>query len=344
MDKKILSTAIAGVLAAGVTMSAQAEITSKFFGFSQITATLGEATNGNTADGLRFGADRIRIGYKLKDGNVFGGLQVDFNRSNIASTANIGVPEIIKDAYAGYKFNDAASLKLGVFKTPVGMDFNTSGKALDIVKRGLEKGLVLERAAGAMVSGRKIGGGFGYDIGVFNPTGRSGAVTGGTAGDDAAWAGRVMYDMGDTMHVEASYGSSANADGAGGEDYTVWDIAGVYKGGPITVKGEYISGANVRGVDSWDQNVWYLHGGYMFNDMLEGVLRYYSANSDHPTSGETDLQNTYIGLNVYAGSSKYNGRLQLDYVIAGGDKSTWNGVAGAAYTADALLVQYQVAF
>ncbi len=341
MDKKILSTAIAGVLAAGVTMSAQAEISSSFFGFSQITAMFGKGTQGNDDDGLRFGADRIRLGYKLSDGKVFGGLQVDFNRTD--STNVIGVPEIIKDAYAGYKFNDAAAIKLGLFKTPVGMDFNVSGKALDITKRGMEKALVLERAAGGMLSGRKIGGGFGYDIGYFNPTARSSAVSGGTAGTDMAWAGRVMYDMGDTMHLEASYGKSANAAGVttGKKDYTVWDIAGVYKGGPITVKGEYISGSNVQGTDGWDSKVWYLHGGYMFNDMLEGVLRYYSGTSDM-SSGKTDLQNTYIGLNVFAGSTKYNGRLQLNYVVAGGDKKTWTGLSG--YTDNIFLVQYQVAF
>ena len=348
MDKKILSTAIAGVLAAGVTMSAQAEISSKFFGFSQITAQLGDGdvdSPTNDDDGLRFGADRIRIGYKLKDGNVFGGLQVDF----LQTSTNVA-PNIIKDAYAGYKFNDAAAVKLGVFKTPVGMDFNTSGKALDITKRGMEKGLVLERAAGAMLSGRKIGGGFGYDIGVFNPTTRSSAVDEPSSidpGQGTAWAGRVMYDMGDTMHVEASYGVSPEANGVNTDDYTVWDIAGQYKSGPITVKGEYISGSNVRGSSDWDQTTWYLHGGYKFNDMLEGVIRYYSGTSDK-NGNETDLQNTYIGLNVFAGSTKYNGRLQLNYVIVGGDDTTWTGVSSGkssgGYTDDVFLAQYQVAF
>ena len=80
------------------------------------------------------------------------------------------------------------SVKVGEFKTPVGMDFNVSGKKLDITQRGVEKKLVLERSLGAMVSGRKIGDMFSYDIGVFNPTNRSSAVSSGVLGDGLAYA------------------------------------------------------------------------------------------------------------------------------------------------------------
>ncbi|VAX02502.1 hypothetical protein MNBD_GAMMA20-934, partial [hydrothermal vent metagenome] len=201
MKKSLITLAIVAAVAVPMTVSA-AE--AKFFGYSQITAAIGKGAEGNDDnDGLRFGADRIRMGYKIKQGNAWGKLQADFNKTDNASP--IGVDEIIKDAVVGYKFNDAANVMAGVFKTPVGMDFNTSGKGLDIVQRGMEKKLVLERAAGLMVSGRNISG-FGYDIGVFNPTQRSSAVNFGGAGDAMAYAGRVMYDMGDSLHLEASYG------------------------------------------------------------------------------------------------------------------------------------------
>jgi len=171
MKKSLITLAIVAAVAVPMTVSA-AE--AKFFGYSQITAAVGKGAEGNDDnDGLRFGADRIRLGYKIKQGNAWGKLQVDFMKTDssgdttydvdngvLTSNPNtkIGVPEIIKDAVVGYKFNDAANVMAGVFKTPVGMDFNTSGKGLDIVQRGMEKKLVLERAAGLMVSGRNLGG------------------------------------------------------------------------------------------------------------------------------------------------------------------------------------------
>ncbi|HEB94668.1 MAG TPA: porin [Gammaproteobacteria bacterium] len=342
MKKSLITLAIAAAVAVPMTVSA-AE--AKFFGYSQITAAVGKGAEGNDDnDGLRFGADRIRMGYKIKQGNAWGKLQVDFNKTDNASP--IGVDEIIKDAVVGYKFNDAANVMAGVFKTPVGMDFNTSGKGLDITKRGMEKKLVLERAAGLMVSGRNISG-FGYDIGVFNPTQRSSAVDFGGAGDAMAYAGRVMYDMGDSLHVEASYGTSTQDDSApaGAEDYTVFDVAGSYKWNAMTLKAEYIAGSNVNGVKDADESVWYLHGGYAFNDTFEGVVRYYSATQDRPGGGDSTLGNAYLGTNIYL-AEKNNARIQLNYVLASGDTDGADAYNGAAtgYTDDIFLAQFQVGF
>ncbi len=359
MKKNVLAIAVAAGLA--VPMAAQAEIESKWYGFSQITAELGDgiATQpiGNVSDdnSLRFGADRVRIGYKMKDGNVFGGLQVDFVKTD-SSAKNGNLPEIIKDAYFGYKFSDAAKLKLGSFKTPVGMDFNTSGKKLDITKRGMEKKLVLERDAGAMLSGRKIGGGFGYDLFIGNPAGRSavdpnhGAGNDNT-GEDLAYAGRVMYDMGKTLHVEASYGlSPGNTDLAPGiEDYTVYDLGVAWMGGPFTVKGEYIAGSDLNGVTGSDQTTLYAHFGWMFTSKVEGVIRHYYSNYEDAGSTDIDLGNTYIGANFFLGSNKTNGRIQVNYVLASGDDTEWFAAFGestssSGYVNDALLTQYQISF
>ena len=348
MKKSLITLAIAAAVAVPMTVSA-AE--AKFFGYSQITAAVGagysedDPDDVGDADGLRFGADRIRMGYKIKQGNAWGKLQVDFMKA-ADGDATIGVDEIIKDAVVGYKFSDAANVMAGVFKTPVGMDFNTSGKSLDITKRGMEKKLVLERAAGLMVSGRNISG-FGYDIGVFNPTGRSSAVNFGTAGDAMAYAGRVMYDMGDSLHVEASYGTSTQNDSAlaTAEDYTVFDVAGSYKWNAMTLKAEYIAGSNVNGVKDADESVWYLHGGYAFNDTFEGVVRYYSATQDRPGGGDSTLGNAYLGANIYL-AEKNNARIQLNYVLASGDTDGADIYNGAAkgYTDDIFLAQFQVGF
>lgn len=385
MKKKILSKSIvvvAALLTASVmpaTVNAAVTIVNKdvggqklkvkLFGYSQITAESGNGLGRSANDeknGLRFGADRVRLGYKLSLGKAFSKLQIDFNKTD--SSANPGqLPEIVKDAVVGYKFDKAASLSLGQFKTPVGMDFNTSGAKLDITKRGMEKKLVLERSAGAMLSGRKIGGVFGYDIGIFNPATRSAAVGDpdslksasteyGAPGNDYAYALRGMVDW-QKLHIEVSYGQSGEAAGSKytpgtkDADYSVWDIGARYKVNNLTLKGEYIAGNDVKGVNGQDETVWYLHAGYRFLPMVEGVVRHYQAKYEKG-SVSSDLGNTYLGLNIFFNpASIYQARLQLDYVIASGDDG-WgansyvkqSGVVTKGYADNVILVQFQVGF
>lgn len=356
MKKNIIAMAVAASLVAP--MAAQAKPEVKWFGFAQITAQSLSENSANTPsdDGFIFGGDRIRIGFKLKDGPVFGKLQVDFKKEDTATNSKEGtLPNIIKDAVAGYKFSNAFKVSAGQFKTPLGMDFNTSGKKLDITKRGMEKPLVLERAAGVMLSGRKIAGGFGYDIFYGNPAGRSGAFNGGTTGVDNTTVFRVMYDMGKMLHVEAATGTTKNsATGPGTEDYKVTDFAARYKGGPLTVKAEYIKGTDVGGVNNVDQTVWYVHGGYQINKTVELVVRHYDGKIEY-TGGSDKLTNTWLGVNLFLGSTKTNGRLQLNYVMTGGDDGYSTGttpnsnVLGAGdgkgvYIDNAILAQYQISF
>ena len=363
MKKSIISLAVAAGLIAS--MPAQAgDVKVKWFGFAQITAGMGDGFDSNPAPGAtaetdtRFGADRVRFGFKIKDGNVFGKLQADLNRPNIASRTPL--PEVIKDIEAGYKFSNAASLKAGLFKTPVGMDFNTSGKKLDITKRGMEKRLVLERAAGVMLSGRKIANGFGYDLFFGNPSPRGSAsvtrgAAGATVGVDNTIAARVMYDMGKMMHVELGYGiEGTSATGPGVDDYTVLDFGLKAKMGKAhTIKFEYIAGDAVRGVQGDDETVWYAHYGFLLNKSTELLVRHYQADQSRaaPGSQDSSMTNTYLGANFFLGSNKTNGRLQLNYVIAGGDNdvagatNVYDGVAeGGGYHDDVILAQYQVSF
>lgn len=351
MNNKLIALAVSVGVTAGLAMPlvASAGVQSKWFGYSQLTlGSLSEAKAiGSTPaqDGFRFGADRVRIGYKIKDGKVFGKLQVDFNKpgSGKSSQDQAGFNEIIKDAEAGYKFSNAASLKLGQYKTPVGMDFNRSGKKLDITKRGMEKKLVLERSQGVMLSGRRIAGGVGYDIFYGNAAARSSAVTGSTTdiGNNTSYAARVSYDMGRLMHVELSTGKSTVD---GGTDYKVTDFGMAYKRGPTSVQFEYINGKGALNNAAAKETVWFLHYGYRFNRKFEGVVRYYSAKD---SENGLKLTNTYIGANLFLGSNRTNGRLQLNYVLAGGDKtgspSTYSGVA-KGYLDSAILVQYQISF
>lgn len=354
MKKSIISLAVAAGLIAS--MPAQAgDVKVKWFGFAQITAAQGDGLDPAPAPGTSattgpvFGADRVRFGFKLKDGNVFGKLQADLNKTDSGAKPGT-LPQIIKDIEAGYKFSNAASLKAGQFKTPVGMDFNVSGKKLDITKRGMEKALVMERAAGVMLSGRKIGNGFGYDLFYGNVAGRGKAHAGGTVADDNSMAARVMYDMGKMMHVELSYGVDANS-ATGSEDYSVLDFGLRAKMGKAhTIKFEYIAGSNVGGAKDVDENVWYAHYGFGLSKTTELVVRHYQANIDVP-GGSAGMTNTYLGANFFLGSNKTNGRVQLNYVISGGDNDAANADPGknfpgvsAGYKDDIILAQYQVSF
>ncbi len=349
MKKSIISLAVAAGLIAS--MPAQAgDVKVKWFGFAQITAANGDGLDPGTKvqTGPVFGADRVRFGFKIKDGGVFGGLQADLNRDHTKAKSGT-LNETIKDAYAGYKFNNAASIKTGQFKTPVGMDFNVSGKKLDITKRGMEKALVMERAAGGMLSGRKIANGFGYDLFYGNVAGRGAAHAGGLVADDHSMAARVMYDMGKMMHVELGYGVDENS-ATGADDYKVVDLGFRMKMAAMTIKAEYIDGSSVKGVNGNDETVWYAHFGYNLGKTTELVVRHYQANQDIAGGGSRDLSNTYLGANFFLGSNRTNGRVQVNYIVVGGDDAgsatPYTGVAGTknGYYDDVLLAQYQVSF
>jgi len=333
----LLSTVILGATIITPVVT-QAAIEAKWFGFAQLTAESRDQDKPN--DGLKFGADRVRIGFKVKEGKIFGKLQVDFMKDSSRKAGNPDLPAIIKDILAGYKFSNAAAIQIGQFKTPLGYDFNTSGKKLDITKRGMEKGLVLERAIGVMLKGRKMNG-FGYDIGFFNPAARGKAGAKGTTGNDNAYVGRIMYDK-KGFHIEGAIGADQTS-AVGLSKYKVWDIAGAYKKGPWTFKGEYISGDNVDGNPLQEEDVWFLHGGYKFKDnRYEAVVRVYSGENTK-NGVKTDLTNTYVGMNFFFGSKAMNGRLQVNYVIAGGDTGgVYKGQRG--YKDDAFLLQYQISF
>lgn len=342
MKKQLLTLAVAAGLVAA-TGIAQAEIKVKWFGFGQLTTAQRDDKKPN--DSFNFGADRVRIGFKIKDGPVFGKLQVDFNKTDSGAKSGT-LPQIIKDIVAGYKFSGAAKISTGQFKTPLGMDFNTSGKKLDITKRGMEKKLVFERTVGLMVSGRKIGNGFGYDVFYGNPATRGSASAGGTAGSDNTTVFRVMYDMDKMMHMELATGIDGNS-GAGMEDYEVTDFAFRLKSGPSTVKFEWIDGSNTKGVSGNNESVWFVHYGHKLSKSTELVFRHYAAETSPAAGSGRSLANTYLGANFFLGSNKTNGRLQVNYVVVGGDDinaaTPYNGVA-KGYADTALLTQYQVSF
>lgn len=264
------------------------------------------------------------------------------------------------------------------------MSFTIPGWNLDNIERsGLDKSLVLERDFGLMLSGRLIGGGdqkmkvngtemghekwgkgFGYDIGIFNPAGRSGAVTwdsGSAVGDALAYAVRFHYDYTTWIHAEASYGKSEQAGGAPAipgdpltEDYEVIDVGvnSFLVKERLNLKGEYISGENIRGFLGRDQKTIVLTVGYRVIPTLELIVKHYDASAtrdDSVATPDSDLSNTYVGLSWYLDPLQdkprtlQNHRIQLNYVFTGGDdKGGWTGLGG--YQDSVILAQYQYKF
>lgn len=349
----------------------------KIYGFGQLEARAGDGMakrSDFSDDGLRFQAQRIRIGMNYSYGKMFSKLFLDFNQSH--TTKEAGLPKMIKDAFVGYKCSDAAFIRLGMIKTPLGMDFTIPGWNLDTIERNkLEKGLVLERDMGVLLSGRfigfgqkegsasggqmgheKSGKGIGYDIGVFNPAGRSSSVKNDSdvTGDALAYVGRLHFDWGEMFHGEAAYGVSNEAGGMGTEDYEVYDAGINSYLGPWNLKMEYIYGQNIKGKKDDDQSTYVGTLAYLINSNFEVVAKHFHSEAAPASAGRSSLGNTYFGLCYYITDLKLPGdqinrkirrrlqnhRLQVNFIMASGDDGDdWTGQWG--YTDDAYLFQWQ---
>ena len=349
----------------------------KFFGFSQIGAKFGDGAKlGDDAE-VGFEADRIRLGWKYFSGPLAAKVFLDFAKDG-TDKGGVGVPDLIKDAFISYKFDDAAVVKAGVIKTPVGMGFTIPGWNLDVIKRGFDKKLAFERAFGVMLSGRDIGfgnngkvdglemgherpwKGFGYDIMVTGATGRSGAVsTPAKTNQSNGYMGRLMFDWGQELHAEASYGISKNADADNdvttGEDYKVLNLGIDSHFDRANVKAEYYDVENIRGVVGWDMSTLALTGTYYLTDTIEAAVKYIGGSGDKGTLS-ADASNTYLGLNYYINPKnnkmdrksrrgRNQHRIQANYVVAGGDTADFDALdVGAFYADNTILVQYQFKF
>ena len=365
------STMAGGEILPEITTPAEKSITGwsskhKFFGFSQIGVRFADDA---MAGDYKFEADRIRLGWKYFSGPLAGKVFLDFAKEG-TDNGGIGVPDLIKDAFISYKFDDAAVLKAGVIKTPVGMGFTIPGWNLDVIKRGFDKKLAFERDFGVMLSGRDIGfgnngkvdglemgherpwKGLGYDIMIAGQAGRSGAVTDAKPGNGNGYMGRLMFDWGQELHAEASYGVSEEAGGAGTEDYEVMNLAVDSHFDRANVKAEYYDVENIRGEAGWDMDTLALTGTYYVTDTIELAVKDIRGTETRG-GAETDAANTYLGVNYYINPKnnkmdrkgrrgRNQHRVQFNYVLADVDAG-FNGV-GSLFKEDAALLQYQFKF
>ena len=346
------------------------------FGFSQIVAGTGEGyIKDNSDEAVRFGADRIRLGWKYSSGNVRGKVFLDFNQPS-DKQEDVGMYRVIKDAFISYIINYGIIIKAGVIKTPVGMGFTIPGWNLDVIKRGFDKKLAFERGNGLMISGRAIGGsgkvngfemgherpwkGLGYDIMVANQTTRSGAVVESTdAGVDEddrgnAYMGRLHFDYTELLHTEVSYGVSPEAGGTeGSEDYEVLNVGldSHFLDG-MNFKAEYYDVSGIKGAKHEMSTLAITYTAYL-TDSLEFALKSINGTEDEAGT-ERDVGNHYVGFNYYPnlittkknrGSKRKNNQhtIKVNYVSATGDSETFKG-AGGVYKDDVVLAMYQFKF
>jgi len=353
------------------------------FGFSQIGAEMGDGVIKKDSDAkVKFGADRIRLGWKYFSGKVVGKVFLDFNQAT-DSKEDTGLRRVIKDAFIGYNFNNNLQVKAGLIKTPVGMGFTIPGWNLDVIKRGFDKKLAFERDTGLMISGRDMGfgnngkvnglemgherpwKGFGYDLMIANQSTRSGAVKASkaSAAQGNAYMGRVMFDWGQELHTEASYGTSPMAGGdKDSEDYKVMNFGVDSHFGKSNIKFEYYDVTNIQGRKGWDMSTTAITGTHYVTDTIELAVKDIRGTED--LDGQTsDVSNTYLGVNFYlnpannkmdrSSKRKRNShKVMINYVVAGGDTKIFNTSraedfkkgTGSFYREDTILAQYQFKF
>ncbi len=387
--KKITKIAMGAAAALLLTTQAQAgyamkkkigDMDTKFvvFGFSQLEAGMGDGYLKDSDAGIKFGADRIRLGWKYFSGPVRGKVFLDFNQATDGKE-EVNLRRVIKDAFITYMEDKAFAVKVGLIKTPLGMGFTIPGWNLDVIKRGFDKKLAFERGTGIMLSGRDLGygnngkvnglemgherpwKGFGYDIMIANQTSRSGAVSvkydegaeKKNTGQDNSYIGRVMYDWTELIHAEAAYGIVKQAGGKGTDDYKAFNFGLDSHFDKSNLKLEYYNVQNIKGTTGWDMSTLALTGTHYVTDSVELAIKDIRGFEDNK-GVESDVSNTYIGVNYYINqaNNKMNRgnkrnrnqhRMQLNYILAGGDTDTFKGVGGL-FKDDAILAQYQFKF
>ena len=397
MKKNMIKLAAGAAAVLLMSTSAQAGYTMKkkvgdvdtkltIFGFAQLEARGGDAFIKDNQDAsVKFSAQRIRLGWKYSAGDVRGKVFLDFNQDHDhEKTQTVGMPKMVKDAFITYIPHKALAVKVGLIKMPHGMSFTIPGWNLDIVERGFDKQLAMERNMGIMLSGRdlflgnngKVNGlemgherpwkGFGYDIMIANQANRSGAVTNSTPGDANSYVGRLMFDYTELLHTEVSYAVSENAGGIAGhagnvsgvdtEDYKSlnFGIDSHFLDG-ANVKFEYYDSENLKGEKGWDESTMAFTATYAFNNYIEPAFKHIQGSAERG-GVSTKLGNTYIGVNLFlnpfddkmtrSAKRKRNAhRMQFDYVIASGDTEGANQWNGLkGYKDDGFLLQYQFQF
>lgn len=311
----------------------------KWFGLTHVTL------NSTKGAGFVVKPKRVRFGYSWKEGNYFSKLQADLQQADGKKLNINDSSDIVLDAYVGYHFSKTLFVQAGAFSMPVGMDFLTSIKKIDIAERGADAKLVLNRAVGVMLSNSHNfwNSKFSYDVAFAGPASRLSFVESSNKSDNSI-AFRFAFDKGG-FHWENSAGITrgAYAEGSSNRKFGVINGGASYRWDSWTLKGEatYVytnatsddlpSNAEPHRVASFTVI-------YKFNNKWEGVFKPYVLEHRLASNSDQKLTNIYYGVNYKASK---NVSIRANYIsVYGKSKDDWSGLGGHKENTAVVLLQY----
>ena len=285
MKKNLVALAVAAAFVVpGVAFAADtsnADTGPVVFGYAQITGAQQFGTGPGSSNGLIFGGNRVRLGFKgeavpgvtyyiqgaydeagLGNANALfphsGGLLNNGLGGNVIG----GAQAQLMDAWINFAPVPFAQLEVGKFKTPEGLEYTgTAGNELMFIYRNMNQSLLPGRSAGAMLHADDVmGTGIGYAVGMFDNTsldnytvfsngntfggGQSGLLNG---NGKYIVSGMLKYSMGPLLTAELS-GSMGTATGRGTDNLTSWNVG--VQGGMMGI--HYGAGfTKASGVPAW---------------------------------------------------------------------------------------------
>jgi phosphate-selective porin OprO/OprP len=120
---------------------------------------------------------------------------------------------VLQDAYLNVKYSPKAQLRVGKFKSPVGLERLQSATAISFVERAYPTAIVPNRDVGVMLHGELAGGVFGYAAGVFDGAPDGGSVDA-DLNDGKDLAGRAFlspFKRGKSFLKDLGFGISGTA-------------------------------------------------------------------------------------------------------------------------------------
>ena len=268
MKKNLVALAVAaafvvpGVAFAAGSSTDNANTGPVVFGYAQITGAQQFGTGPGSSNGLIFGGNRIRLGFK---GEAVPGVTyyVEGAYDNVGLGAiglnnglggNIlgsnGQAQLI-DAWINYAPVPFAQLQVGKFKTPEGLEYNNvAGNELPFIYRNMGQSLLPGRSVGAMFHANNVmGTGVGYAVGIFDNT----SLDAGTAFSTANFSTANTFGSGQSglMNGNGKYIVS------GMLSYTMSTLLTAEVSGSM---GTVSTFAGTDNLDSWNVG---MHGGLM---------------------------------------------------------------------------------
>ena len=260
-----------------------------------------------------------------------------------------GGTSTLQDAYADWTFTDAAVLRVGKFKPPVGLERLQSGTDITFTERALPTALVPNRDVGVQLGGAFGGGKLEYQLGLFN-----GVVDGGSGDSDSndgkevaarlwatPWKGTPGALSGLSFGIAATHGDQQGTATATG-------LPAIRTAGQQTFFSYRTNTpATAAGTVVADGDRFRLTPQFAFFDGPFGVIGEYVTSSQEVRLGDTvaDLENEawqVTGLWIVTGENAsfrwYTPRATFDRTNADETRRGWGGLAIKArynqFTAD----------